>query len=380
MEMNVNTGTLENVAIDKKELSASFFDLFSNCGYPMDSTRLASAIQDAFPAFYWLWNTSASAAGRAAFNKMHVRHNGDGKFEMDIPNTRIWTEVPESTDNECCFLPFDFAKCKGTFPLNIFCLKDCDPVFDEFVYRDLNVTRNEAIPGISSPGESFEVVNDRINKLSFAFYTNRTVLMGMKDTYTPTTKPFHGLLEIMNNAAVIAVPSTNIINDFAQVGCRLRVLGDTAQYAFLVHPLIYDSIDAAIVKGQFGEYPAGWSKDNGLRYLGIPFIADKNMILDFDEGVGEVWLVDGSTTGVLLATDLLVNDRFIKKGGIDVSGDKCGSECKYYFNYGGVFASDYNRLAKIVDVPIQSACTDVLGDLKGIISPQTLIPKGGESE
>ena len=376
MKMNISEKYLDKEAIEVSQLSSNFIEVATGCDCPMDDSTPKSLMQDYFPLASWLLGTSMSRIIRNRFDMEHVSQTQNG-WSLKIPGS-FWTEIPAAqAQTECCWIPLNFDKCCSEVPMNLLCLKDCDSVFNRLVKRDLRVTSRNAMQGISSAGESAETVERRIARLSFMFFQAHTAILGMDNTYTNILKPFHGLMQVLENPAIQSLYAFDILGVFEELGCRLDVLGGLNNYVIAVNPLIYNSIDAAIVRGQYGEYPAGWTKNNGeLRYKGIRFLQDKLVPVNMTDNTGEAWVLDGDSVGLFMATNLMVGDDFIKESGIDTSENNCGAECTYYYNYGAAFGNNANRLAKIVGIPVNSACASVLGDLTGLISPQTLIPNG----
>lgn len=369
----MNIAALEKSAVDMKNLSTNYIDVATGCDCAFDTATAVSDIQNRFPLVTKLLSTRASSIMRGRFNLNHVDYVDTNKWELKLP-TSVWTTEPKNTGTDCCWESFDFDKCCGTVPLNILCLKDCDTMMDTLVKRDVKMTNDQSLAGIANSGETAKAVETRIAKLSFAWYQAYTAILGLDDTYTDILKPFHGLLSVMENPAVMKFYCTDILSTFEELGCRLDFLGG-GNYFIAVNPIVYRSIDKAVFKGQDGEYPAGWTK-SPLAFHGIPFIQDSTMLVDFTANTGEAWIIDGDTTGLFMGTDLFVGEDYIKRSGIDTSSDKCGSECTYYFNYGAAFNTDARKLSMIVDIPIDSACINSLGDVQGLINPTTLIPNG----
>lgn len=374
--MNFPQSVIEKNALDVKNLQGDFIDISTGCDCPIEEADPATVMQNNFPLVNWLLGTTLSQQARQRFNLKYVSPTEDGKFEYQIPG-EWWTTPPVSTGEECCWIPLEFDKCCGnTVPMNLLCLKDCESVFERLVHRDLKVTRENAMKGIASTGESVETVEKRIARLSMAFYTAHTAIMGLDDEYVGYLKPFHSLFQVMENPAIPTMEAYDILGIFAELACRLDILGDYANSIIAVHPLIYNALDTAVTRGQDGNYPTGWSKPNGaLSFKGIRFLQDKMVPVDLEAGTGEAWLLNGKAVGLFLATNLMVGNDFIIDGAIDTSENSCGAECTYYFNYGAAFGTNASKLAKIIDIPINSACQNVIGDLTGLIQPDTLIPR-----
>lgn len=386
---NVETKNLDKVAVDKAELASNFPDVVNDC-YGIDGASVASIIQDKFPLVDWLMDTTPSREIRAELNRAQATGGCVNRFHkaqvgapgaevtkwvMETPRS-IWTTEPTSTANECCWLPFDFAKCAGYTPINLLCLKDCGNIEDDLMGDILRYNERNSVSPIAYSGDTYNEVRRRIDRLSMLFYTAHNVIHGIDDTYTDTLKPFHGLLAVLENPAVQHVQGTNILAAFDQIGCRLDILGGDQVIA--VNPVIYASIAAAIVPDQNGNLPAGWTKDgNTVRFHGRRFIQDKLVPVDTAAGKGEAWVLDGETLGMFLATDLAPTDRFVRYSGINNvdPATKCGEECMYMYNLGTVWGSDANRLAVIYDIPVQSACTSAVSDLSALVQPTTLIPR-----
>ncbi len=372
--MNVNKTALDSVAVDKKYLATNYPFAIPDCTGA--GSEIKTVLMDQFPLFRWLNDTTLSRKVRAGIgsNGLCQMHKEDGKWMIEVPRT-VWTMEPTSTENECCWQPFDFAKCAGNVPVNLLCLKDCENLLDSFIGRSLTIP--SGTPGIASEGETIEAVRKRVARMSMAFLTAYTVILGVDNTYTDILKPFHGLLAVMENPAVVAIQGASILSAFDSVMCRLSLLGYD-NVVFAVNPVVYESIKAEIRPGQYGDLPVGWAyNSNGdLTFGGIRFIKDRLVPVDLTTGTGEVWVLADDAVGVYLATDLMPADSFIKEdttnGAAPANG--CGADCTYYYNFGAAFGNNANKIMKIVNVPISGACAAAITDLGGLIMPNTLIP------
>lgn len=378
----MNLMQLNDVAVEPKKLATNFADIAFDC-FGLEGASAKTEIINRFPLVAWLLSTSATrnAKAKAARGLEAVHKDSTGNYVMEVPRT-LWTEPAQSTQGECCWLPFDFAKCAGTVPLNLLCLKDCDEIFDELIGQNTRYDVKSAFAEIAGDGETLEDVKKRVARMSMAFLTAYNVILGTDDGATDILKPFHGLLEVIENEAVMAIYGGNILAGFDQFGCRLSVLGNNGEYVFATNPLTYETIRKSLVKNELGEYPTGWEVNGEeIKFNGIGFIRDRLVPVDMTNGTGEVWVLNGEVTGLFLATDLMPTDNFIRKSGLTKANDAdCGSECTYYYNYGAAFNNNSNKLAIITDIPISSVCQAAVADLGGLINPTTLIPEGAEEE
>ena len=360
--------------VDVEKLATNFIDIISDCAGLEDYT-LRNALQNEYPLAAWLLNTSFARMMRQRSTNPQMFHKSTEEgveWEMEMPGS-VYTLEPENSGEDCCWTMPDFAKCGGTFPMSLLCLKDCDKIFDRLVYDRLRINDRIDLAGIARSGETVDQVNERIRHLWMAFYTMHTAILGTMATSDNIVKPFHGLLEVLQNDAVVSVSGANMLAAFASIACRLDVLGGS-DWVFAVNPLIYRSIDAVIVPDVNGNLPAGWSRVNGrLRFHGIGFIDDKLVPVDMDNLTGDVWLIDGSAVGLFLAYNVgeeyEIRDDFTE----EEKADGCAKECTYLYNYGGVGNNNANRVMVISGVPVSSDCTEI-ADLAELINPQTLIP------
>lgn len=371
---NFNLNRLMRQAVEVQELASNFVDIISDCQSLEDFT-LRNALQDRYPLAVWLMETRFSNILRDMESDPQRFHKGgeDNKqWVMDVPGT-VYTLAPANSGDDCCWTIPDFAKCAGSVPMSFVCLKDCDNIFDSLVYDKLRINAKAALERFAREGETINQVENRIRHLWMAFYTMHTAILGTMQTSDNIVKPFHGLLEVLQNDAVVSISGANILAAFDSIACRLAVLGGD-DWVFAVNPLIYRSIKAVIKKDERGEYPDGWSVDaNGrLRFEGIGFIDDKLVPVDMEAMTGDIWLIDGSATGLYLAYDLgreAERDTFTE----ETKANGCGSECHFLYNFGTVANNNANRVMVISGVPVSSACTEV-ADLAELINPTTLVP------
>lgn len=361
-------------AVDVKALATNYVDMISDCE-GVDGFDAKSAIQQNFPLASWLLNTPFARILRRRSTEPTLFTKGESAWEMSVPGS-LWTLAPTAIgENECCWVAPDFAKCAGSVPMALLCLKDCDSIMDRLVYDRLNINAKGAFAGIAREGESVADVNRRLNRLWMAFFTAKTLVLGTTTNATNITKPFHGLVEVLENPAVIKIDGSSLLGGFDEIRCRENVLGGSDSMIYAVHPLIMDAIESEIRPGQFGELPAGWTRVNGvLRHNRIGFVADPSVPVDLSTGTGEAWLLDGNSVGAFLATTLMPESQFIFDSGLDTSTDACGSKCDYYYNFGAVANNNATRLAVIQDIPIANACVNSIADLGNIVVPTTLIP------
>lgn len=366
---------LESIAVDRRLLATNFTDVIPDCcGADLD---VKTELMNRHPLYTWLIGTQLSRRVRGELSGNNANcflYKEDGEYNIKVPGT-FWSLEPTDTSEECCWVPFDFAKCSGSVPVKRLCLKDCDNIDDELLGRILKV--NNSYGGVARSGETYAQTKKRIARMSMAFLTVYNVMFGRIGQTTDVLKEFHGLFDVMSNPAVAAIPGANIISAFKSLWCRLQLLGATNGIVFACNDIVYNSLADVIVVDQFGRYPQGWSRNgNEITFHGIRFIRDRFVPVDFESGVGEIWVLASDAVGAWMATDLMPADAFIKESGHQEQTleNGCGSECTYYYNYGSVFNNNANRIAKIVDVPISATCMATTGDLGAMIIPNTLIP------
>jgi hypothetical protein len=379
-----DTQVLENNAVD-----ISTFAQLSNIGEigmapDFSQNQLANDFQNRFPLLDWLFGTPRSTQVQRAFNNgsAQIHRSTDKKLNIVLP-WEVGTTLPEDTNNECCWTPLDIQKCGSEVPLMLLCLKDCDKILENLVWSTKRFGSNDLTGYFARQGETVKEARDRMARLSMAYFTSYNIINGTSTTGTTVLKPFHGLLEVMEDKSVIKILGSNILAAFDSLGCRLSVVGGTTSaydIVFAVHPLTYLAIKEVIVPGKFnGELPANWTKDaNGnVMFMGHRFIEDKTVPVDVTKGVGDVWVIDGGSTGVVMGTDLIPSESFIRRtvATTDTPSDGCATECTFYYNFGAVFNTNPNRMAVITDIPLSANCLGAtLNGLDSLITPQTIVP------
>lgn len=373
--MNEMMNMLDRRAVDVQKLASNFIDIISDCE-GLEDFSLRNELQNRYPLATWLSGTPFSRMMRQRSTNPQLFHHGVGEdaadWVMEVPGT-VYTLAPANSGSDCCWTIPDFAKCATEVPLNFVCLKDCDSIFDTMVYERLRINQRARLEGFAREGETLEQVENRIRHLWMAFYTMHTVILGTSNTSDNIVKPFHGLLEVMQNDAVISVSGANILAAFDSIGCRLDVLGGS-NWVFALNPLMYRSLEDVVVPDANNNLPSGWSRVNGrLRFHGIGFIDDKLIPVDMQNMTGDIWLIDGDSTGMFLGYSI-GNEMEISKDFTEQTLENgCGQMCYYLYNYGTVANNNANRVMVISDVPVSSACTEI-ADLAALINPTTLVP------
>ena len=373
--MNEMMKMLDNRAVDVQKLASNFIDIISDCE-GLEDFSLRNELQNRYPLATWLSGTPFSRMMRQRSTNPQLFHHGVGEgaadWVMEVPGT-VYTLAPANSGSDCCWTIPDFAKCASEVPLNFVCLKDCDSIFDSMVYERLRINQRARLEGFAREGETLEQVENRIRHLWMAFYTMHTVILGTSNTSDNIVKPFHGLLEVMQNDAVISVSGANILAAFDSIGCRLDVLGGS-NWVFALNPLMYRSIEDVVVPDVNGNLPSGWTRVNGrLRFHGIGFIDDKLIPVDMTNMTGDIWLIDGDSTGMFLGYSI-GNEKEISNDFTEQTLENgCGQMCHYLYNYGTVANNNANRVMVISGVPVSSACTEI-ADLAALINPTTLVP------
>lgn len=370
---------LEAVAVDLKYLATNFTDVVPDClGLGSDPK---TEIMNENPLYFWLLNTPLSRRVRGLINDTDrgaciLHKDANGKYVIEIPGS-YWSLPLADTSAECCWVPFDFAKCQSNVPVNRLCLKDCDDLDDIFLgaFQKLNRSYGE----FGRRGENYVSVKERIAKLSMVFLTANNAILGTDGNTTDILKPFHGLLQVMMNPAINVIEGADILSAFDSMWCRLSILG-YSNVVFATNPIIYESISSQIQLGQNNRYPIGWTKDgDSVRFHGIRFIQDKHVPVDLQAATGEVWVLSGDAVGLWMARDLANPYKRPNHEGGQFEElplvDGCGRECKWWYNYGAAFNNNANKLMNIVNVPISANCVSATGDLGGLIQPTTLVPK-----
>lgn len=373
--MNEMMKMLDNRAVDVQKLASNFIDIISDCE-GLEDFSLRNELQNRYPLATWLSGTPFSRMMRQRSTNPQLFHHGVGEgaadWVMEVPGT-VYTLAPANSGSDCCWTIPDFAKCASEVPLNFVCLKDCDSIFDSMVYERLRINQRARLEGFAREGETLEQVENRIRHLWMAFYTMHTVILGTSNTSDNIVKPFHGLLEVMQNDAVISVSGANLLAAFDSIGCRLDVLGGS-NWVFALNPLMYRSLEDVVVPDVNGNLPSGWTRVNGrLRFHGIGFIDDKLIPVDMQNMKGDIWLIDGDSTGMFLGYSI-GNEKEIANNFTEQTLENgCGQMCHYLYNYGTVANNNANRVMVISGVPVSSACTEI-ADLAALINPTTLVP------
>lgn len=381
MSIAINNKQLDATAIDVETVVKKLSSNIGDIGIATDFSRnaLENPIQNNFPLLTWLMNTSMSTmirnANRRGAAQLH-RDADTGEMMLVVPYS-VGTLPPEATTGLCCWIPLDITKCGGKVPLRLVCLKDCDSIVNTLVNQSRVAGSNDLVGYFLRPRETVAEARRRMARLSMAFYTANTAILGVPDSETAVLKPFYGLLSVMENAAVLKILGTSILTAFDSLLCRLQVLGGS-NYVLAMHPMVYMAVDRAVQPGTFGTLPSGWTRSGtDLRYNGIRIIQDKMIPVNLATATGEIWLVDGDTTGIYLMTDLAPTNAFIREGftATDDPADGCASECTFYYNFGGAFNTNPNRLAVITDVPLSANCAGPhMQGLDSMIRPDTLVP------
>ncbi|MGM0175692.1 hypothetical protein [Enterococcus sp. DIV0800] len=385
--LQIATQQLESIALnvaDVAQLTPGVAQLSSNVGDigmapDYSKNALRNQMQDQHPLLTWLLNTPLSVqmrnASRQGLAQLRKDHQAN-EWRLQLPYT-VGTLPPTDTTGECCWVPLDITKCGADVPLRLLCLKDCDQMLDNLINNTRQAGSNDLTGAFLRPGETVLAARKRMARASMAFFTAYNMILGVTSGGTQILKPFHGLLEVLEDPSIIKIVGTNTLAAFDSIYARLQFLGG-GNHVFAVHPLTYQGIASLVQPGRNGSLPEGWTKNgDSIVFHGISFIQDKIVPADVTGGVGEVWLLEGNSTGAYTGTNLAPTDNFIRHSESHTNDPDqgCASECDYYYNYGAAFNNNSNMLAVVTDVPLNAAALgSTLQGLDGLIHPTTLVP------
>lgn len=379
--MNIGTDKLLSVATD---LDVAIEKLTTNApelgrGFDFSQNRLKAQIENSSPLFNWLISTSVSGMLKNALNQgtIDIRMNSKtGDYEVLAP-TLVGTVTPEMSADQCCWTPMDLAMCASKAPLKTLCLQDCHPIAQEMLDKKLKVKNNDLIGYFKQPGQTYEEVRKFMARESMAFYTANNVILGNLEYGTGFLKPYHGLLQILEQKEVLHIPGVSPLAAFDMLGCRLALIG-SGNYVIAVHPILMQSIKELIRPNQYGIAPQNWTVNgDSVSYNGIRFMADKRVPVDIKRGFGEAWVLDGDTVGSLLLYNPRPEDEAIREVSTQTNNrtEGCFTTCTLYHNMGTVVSTDTNRLAVVTNIPLSTACNGfALSNLGGMVQPSTLVP------
>ena len=92
---------------------------------------------------------------------------------------------------------------------------------DSLVNETRKIKANDMVCYFQREGETIKEAQKRMDLISMAYFTAINVILGTMATGTATLKPFHGLLEVMEDKAVIKIVGTNVLSAFDSVALRL---------------------------------------------------------------------------------------------------------------------------------------------------------------
>lgn len=375
--LNVTTNVLDMISAD-----GYHFEQLAAVGSVVQPTdysnnHLANRLQTEFPLVNWLLNTASSNEERSRFSNDLLDKDKNGKWNLKFPYN-VWTTPPTDTTGECCWVPFELEASGGKVPIYLFCLKYCEQLLDGFMKDLRRFGPNDLINVFRRKGETVAQAQDRMNRMSMAFFTAWNIILGTEDTQTPTLKPFHGLMQCLEDKAVLKLAGANVLAAFDSLWCRLVVM-EQNDFVFWAHPLTIEGIKQVVVPGKDGKLPEGWARNGeDISFHGHPFKGDKMVSIDETAGTGEVWMLSPTAVGGWLITGLYPGDKYVREtfAHNDKPADGCAGGCKYYYNAGTVWCNNPNAMAVITDIPLGANCIgSVLNGLDGLIIPETLVPR-----
>jgi len=268
---------------------------------------------------------------------------------------RIWTEVPEVSDDACCWTTPGMAGCLTTTDLNYLCIKDCKDII-ESVWEDM--TSRGPADATAPFGGSNETQERRNQVLTwFKWFVYRNMVLGTPDVSGNNLKPFHGLLEFMESDYVLSINGASLLAAMEQVRCQLKHL--QGNWVIGAHPLVADDVQQAVTASGLN-----------IRVLRQDFLP-----VDPETGKTELVLVSLESMGAILSHRI---DNPMYRHQIIPSTDPtqgCMVECDTYGLMGGLFLRDFNGLIKITDVDLTGSCgPNAFYGMQGQINPETLMP------
>ena len=340
---------------------------------------LKLAVDTAYPLASWLSNTQLAATlGKTikpGTTQCFIDENN--KWRIRIPASVYTTPVEDATTG-CCFKSPDIAACGGSFPLNFLCLQDTETYMNSIMAN--NVSIDVRVQNLVDKGYSIQQAKDIINALQFAMYKAYCAVQGT-DAGTPRTKPYHGLLKILQDPKVFKISAeTGILAAFEVIGYRLQALSyNPSEYVFWCSMPVLMAIKSALTKDIFGNYPTNWEVNGeSVSFMGIPFRTDKSCMTDYAEGKGTVMLLHSPSVCYIALNPLqytLPEYTVRTRTENENAADGCATVTTKYNDVSTVACNDYNRIMLVNNVPLASAAVQAYADLGAIMDPYTIAPK-----
>jgi len=357
---------------------------------------LANSLVNGNPLLAWLMNTPLTRRMANIFERglPMVTYNGDNTATIQLFSEVYTDELPDTT-GECCWLAPDIALESQDAFIRLVCLKDCASILERLIQSRQRITANDRLEAFRIQGETVEQARFRLNMMTLAFAQMVNLILGSANLQTGIFKGVPGLVGVMSDPRVLAVPCDGgILSSFEQLACRIEVLrmvnrshaGDAM--VFVTHPLVIASLRKALYAeacqdGMNSCLPYGWDFTGGwngtFSFMGIPFMSQTVFPINMQTGTGEIWLLNANSVGMFTmapglmpTSDMIVHIQDATGASPDSS---CMEDCWYYYNVIGTFATDYNRLAKLVTCPIDPECMRGVTGFENVLQPTTLVPR-----
>lgn len=340
---------------------------------------LSNPLQNVYPLYTWLSNTSLSRKVKAGEVNGNITFNGTN---IMLPYEVFTLPIDEIAEG-CCWLLPDIDKCANDAPMSLLCLKDCENKLMSILDRIQKGKANDMIGYFLRQGETLADARKRLAREMMAFYTANTVINGTMDTETPILKPYHGLYQVIRDSSTALTINGEDLESAIEIAlCRIAIMNQysgTGEYSMSMHPLIYASVASFVRAGQYGTLADGWSMgSNGyLSVNGIQLLPDVRVPYNQETATGDIWILDGRYVGNYLVTSLMPADEFIDETTVvnNVVANGCATDCTYYWNAGAAFTTNPTTIIVIQGVQATDACMEASAGLDNIITPNTLVPR-----
>lgn len=270
-----------------------------------------------------------------------------------------WTDSGLGVDDQggtCCVEMPTLSACRGQFTVNLLCVKDCtSSKLNELMENEVKFKGADTNFPFANKGDSLRQAKANLFTTYGKLAIERNIILGTQETNGAGMRPFNGIVGALAQPQVeVYSAMAGVTAAMAKVACRWLARGQRGDRTIMVvNPIAIPTLRSEIHSLKKLDPYTLWQlrEDGAILFGDIRIVASRYVDVDLTDNTTSAWIIDLDAVGIKMLR--AVSDPIPET---KQAVDDCKGNCWYLYNAGTTVVNDWNGLALISNIRLNSIC------------------------